>query len=51
MSTDFNIISEIHNNALVIRTDGYINNVAGEKIVEEFSNNFSGGMNKVGRGL
>ena len=47
MSTDFNIISEIHNNALVIRTDGYINNVAGEKIVEEFSNNFSGGMNKV----
>ena len=47
MSTDFNIISEILNNTLVMKTDGYINNVAGEKIAEEFSKNFSNGMNKV----
>jgi anti-anti-sigma factor len=30
-----------------MRTDGYINNVAGEKILDEFSKNFSGVMNKV----
>jgi len=47
MSTDFNIISKIHNDILVIKTDGYINNTAGEKIVDEFSKNFSGGMKKV----
>jgi len=47
MSTDFNIISEIHNNTLVMRTEGYINNVAGEKISEEFTKNFVSGINKV----
>jgi anti-anti-sigma factor len=47
MSSDFNIISETHNEALVMRTDGYINNIAGEKILDEFTKNFSGGMNKV----
>ncbi len=47
MSTDFSIISEIHNTTLLLRTDGYINNVAGEKILDEFSKKFSGGMNKV----
>lgn len=47
MGADFNIISETHDKTLVMRTDGYINNIAGEKIVEEFSKNFSGGMNKV----
>jgi len=47
MSTEFNISSELHNETLLMRTDGYINNVAGEKILEEFSKNFSSGMNKV----
>jgi len=47
MSADFNISSEIHNDALVIKTDGYINNTAGEKIVEEFLNNFKDGMDKL----
>jgi len=37
MSTDFNIVSEIHNDTLVMKTDGYINNTGGEKIVLEFS--------------
>jgi anti-anti-sigma factor len=36
MSTDFNLISELHDKTLVIKTEGYINNVGGEKIVEEF---------------
>jgi anti-anti-sigma factor len=47
MSADFNILSEMHDDTLIIKTDGYINNIAGEKIVEEFLNNFKDGMNKV----
>ena len=47
MSTDFNIISETHNNVLVLRTEGYINNVAGEKILDEFSKGFTGDMKMV----
>jgi anti-anti-sigma factor len=37
MSTDFNIISEVHNDVLVMKTDGYVNNTGGEQIVLEFS--------------
>lgn len=37
MSTDFNLISELYDKTLVIKTDGYINNTGGEKIVQEFS--------------
>lgn len=37
MSTEFNLSSELHNNTLVIKTDGYINSSGGEKIVQEFS--------------
>jgi len=37
MSTDFNITSEIHNDVLVMKTDGYVNNTGGEQIVLEFS--------------
>lgn len=37
MSTEFNLSSELHNNTLVIKTDGYINSAGGEKIVQEFS--------------
>lgn len=47
MSTDFNIVSETHNDALVMITDGYINNTAGEKILDVFLKNFTEGMNKV----
>lgn len=36
MSSEFNIVSELHDKILVLKTDGYINNIGGEKIVEEF---------------
>ncbi len=36
MSTEFNLISELHGKILVIKTEGYINNTGGEKIVQEF---------------
>ncbi|MCJ7802556.1 MAG: STAS domain-containing protein [Candidatus Marinimicrobia bacterium] len=45
MSTDFNLISELHDKALVIKTEGYINNVGGEKIVQEFLKH--NGVNKL----
>ena len=35
MSTEFNLISELHEKTLIIRTEGYINNTGGEKIVRE----------------
>ena len=37
MTTDFNLVSELHGKTLVIKTEGYINNGGGEKIVQEFS--------------
>ena len=47
MSSEFNLITELHDKALLLKTDGYINNVAGEKIIREFTKHFSSGMNKV----
>jgi len=47
MSNEFNIVSKIQNNVMVLTTDGYINNKAGEKILEVFSNSFTEGINKV----
>ena len=37
MSTDFNLLAELHDKTLVIKTEGYINNTGGEKIVQEFA--------------
>lgn len=37
MSTDFSLNSELHDTTLVITTEGYINNIGGEKIVQEFN--------------
>jgi anti-anti-sigma factor len=37
MSTEFNLVSELHDKSLVIKTEGYINSAGGEKIVQEFS--------------
>ena len=45
MSTDFNLISELHDKTLVIKTEGYINNIGGEKIVREFDKHT--GVNKL----
>ena len=47
MSTDFNFTSEIVNNCLVIKTDGYINNVGGESIAGEFEKHFKDGVKQI----
>jgi anti-anti-sigma factor len=45
MSTEFNLVAELHEKTLVIKTNGYINSAGGEKIVEEFSKH--NGVNKL----
>jgi anti-anti-sigma factor len=47
MSSDFNIVSELRNKILVMKTEGYINNFGGEKILEEFSKHSSSTIDKV----
>jgi len=47
MSTDFNLVTELHDKTLVLKTEGYINLIAGEQIVEEFSKHFSSGINRL----
>ncbi len=47
MLTDFNFTSEFKDNSLIIKTSGYINNVAGEQISEEFAKHKDGGIKKV----
>jgi len=47
MSSEFNLVTEQYDKALVIKTNGYINNTAGEKIIHEFSNHFVSSMNKL----
>ncbi len=47
MISDFNLISEIKNNSLVMATEGYINNNGGQKITEEFYDKKNDDINKV----
>jgi anti-anti-sigma factor len=39
MSGEFNVQTETFDNTLVVKTEGYINNIAGEKISQIFSDN------------
>lgn len=47
MVKDFDLTSELKNDVLVIKTEGYINNTGGEKIASEFEKYFNEGTNKV----
>ena len=47
MLTDFNLTSELKENSLIIKTSGYINNTAGEKISSEFEKHKDAGIKKV----
>jgi anti-anti-sigma factor len=44
MEQPFSLTSELRNNRLVITTTGYVNNVGGEAIAEEFKRHFAGGV-------
>ena len=41
MSTDFNLISELHDKTLVIKTEGYINNIGGLQNITALINLYS----------
>lgn len=47
MSSEFNLVAETKNNCVVINTTGYINNVGGQKIVDEFYKYNGNGINNV----
>lgn len=44
---EFELSSELVNNILKIKTDGYINNSGGEIIVNEFNKHYDNGVTKV----
>jgi anti-anti-sigma factor len=45
MVTDFKLEIKKHENCLVMDTYGYINNIGGQKIVDEFNKNKNDGVN------
>ena len=47
MSAEFNIISEFHDNTLLLKIDGYINNTGGEKILDEYSKHQTSSIKRV----
>lgn len=47
MKMDFSLTSNIVDDVLVLKTEGYINNDGGEKISDEFEKHFVNGINKV----
>ncbi len=47
MEQQFTLTSEVRNDCLVITTSGYVNNVGGEKIAQEFTRHFEKGTKKV----
>jgi len=45
MVSEFNLTAEVKNQCTVITTSGYINNLGGQKIIEEFNAHYSKGIN------
>ena len=47
MTGEFNLTSEVKQNALVVKTSGYINNSGGEQIAQEYIKHKDAGINKM----
>lgn len=47
MSSEFNLVTEAKDNCVVMKTAGYINNIGGQKIVDEFYKYSGNGVNNV----
>lgn len=47
MVKNFELASNLVNDVLVIKTEGYINNAGGEKIAQEFEPHFNNGVTKL----
>jgi anti-anti-sigma factor len=47
MKVDFNVTSEMRDSTLIMKTEGYINNTGGERLVQEFTKYPIASINKV----
>lgn len=47
MSSEFSLQSELKEKTLILKTEGYLNNIGGEKIAREVSENLNKNINKV----
>ncbi len=47
MANEFNLKTEVKENKLIMDTAGYINNLGGQKILEEFNNHYQNGIKTV----
>ncbi len=47
MSSEFNLSSELKDKTLILKTEGYLNNIGGERIAKEVSEHISNNINKV----
>jgi anti-anti-sigma factor len=47
MGSAFNLTSELKNKTLILKTEGYLNNVGGESIVKEISGQMNSDVSKV----
>jgi anti-anti-sigma factor len=45
MVSEFNLNSEVKNECVVIKTSGYVNNLGGQKIIDEFNSHHQKGLN------
>ena len=47
MTSEFNLVTDIKENCVIINTTGYINNIGGQKIVDEFYKHNGNGINNI----
>ncbi len=47
MSNEFNLTSELKEKTLILKTEGYLNNIGGEKIAQVVSNHLNDNITKV----
>lgn len=45
MVSEFNLNSEVKNECVIMNTSGYVNNLGGQKIIDEFNNHHQNGLN------
>ncbi len=47
MTGDFNLTSELKEKTLILKTEGYLNNIGGERIVNEVNEHLNDNLHKV----
>lgn len=45
MVSEFKLNSEVKNDCVIINTSGYVNNLGGQKIIDEFNSHHQNGLN------